>query len=43
MKTAKRKQKALAGVLAFALALILGAGVPAFPVYAASGKFTLAV
>ena len=38
MKTAKRKQKALAGVLAFALALILGAGVPAFPVYAASGN-----
>lgn len=38
METAKRKHRVLAGILAFALALILGAGVPAFPAYAATGN-----
>lgn len=38
MKTAKRKHRVMAGILAFALALILGAGVPAFPAYAATGN-----
>ncbi len=38
MKTAKMKYKFLAGFLAFALALILGAGFPAIPAYAASGN-----
>lgn len=38
MRTARKTHKILAGVLAFALALILGAGVPAVPAYAASGN-----
>lgn len=38
MKTEKRKHRVLAGIFAFALALILGVGVPAFPAYAASGN-----
>lgn len=37
MKTAKKKNKILAGFLAIMLALVLGAGFPAVPAYAASG------
>lgn len=37
MKTEKKKNKILAGFLAMMLALVLGAGFPAVPVYAASG------
>lgn len=37
MKTAKKKNKMLAGFLAMMLALVLGAGFPAVPAYAASG------
>jgi hypothetical protein len=38
MKTAKKNNKILAGFLAIALALIVGAGVTVVPVYAAEGK-----
>ncbi|MDD3338858.1 MAG: heme-binding Shp domain-containing protein [Lachnospiraceae bacterium] len=38
MKTAKKNNRILAGFLAFALALILGAGALAVPVYAANGN-----
>lgn len=37
MKRTKKRNKILAGFLAFVLALILGAGIPAIPAYAASG------
>lgn len=38
MKTAMKKNRFLAGFLAVVLALILGAGIPAIPVYAAGGS-----